>query len=147
MTDPTPAVPPADAPRPAPLPEAAVNDKITDLAKSALEKDGGWIASIIILLWGWWMSYKLTSMTAQLRKDHLDAMNARLDAMQAEQAARLKGNDEAIALAAARVKDAHVAYVEADNTLRSRLAAIAEARTRLEKLSTMKELDDLAKGK
>lgn len=123
-----------------------IDEKVTAVAKKALASGDGWLTTIVLLIWGMWLSYELAKLSKQAQEQQLAAAMARLDAMQAEYHARVAGIDEKIAEARVQVNVANQNYIQTERRIVDELAAAVEVKNRIARMKTWEELDALSKG-
>jgi len=128
---------------------ADVNDKITELAKQALAQSqgAGWIATAVMLLWNWYLAWRLEQETAKLQGYLLDASKARIDALHAEQVAAIKKIQDEIDKSHDNVIKTESDYQSTKQLVVLKLGEVAQAKARLDSLNHWEDLDALAQGK
>lgn len=123
-----------------------LDDKVTDLAQTALEKKDSWVTVVVLALWCWWMSYQLTVMTKKLQEEKLAASKAQLDALEEAHRLKVTGLQKLVDEAAEKAQVAEQAFQLVERNIDAKLAEAEAAKARVAKLKNWEDLDNLAKG-
>ena len=124
-----------------------INDQVTDLAKKALDRGNGWVTLVVLALWGFWLAWKLSANTKALEQERLAASKAKLDALEAANAAKVAGVQAVIEKTTQELEHAEHAYALVERNVAAKLAEAEEAKARVAKLTKWEELDALAQGR
>jgi len=123
-----------------------IDNKVTELAKDALKKNEGWLAVVMLLLWGWWLSWQLARVTGELQKLKLEASQKHLDALELEQRTLVAGIQANIEAASAATQVAAKELREVAQRVADERAAASVVKERIARMTTWEELDALAQG-
>lgn len=123
-----------------------IDNKVTELAKDALKKNEGWLAVVMLLLWGWWLSWQLARVTGELQKLKLEASQKHLDALELEQRTLVAGIQANIEAASARTQVAAKELREVAQRVADERVAAGVVKERIARMTTWEELDALAQG-
>jgi len=123
-----------------------IDNKVTELAKDALKKNEGWLAVVMLLLWGWWLSWQLARVTGELQKLKLEASQKHLDALELEQRTLVAGIQANIEAASAATQVAAKELREVAQRVAGERAAASVVKERIARMTTWEELDALAQG-
>lgn len=126
---------------------ANIDDKVTDLAKTALAKPDSWVTVVVLMLWCWWMSYQLQVLTQKLLAEKMAALEKKLSADEAAQKAAVAQIQADVDRTAAEAAAAAQVLRLVEQRIDGDLLEAEAAKLRVSKLKKWEELDALAQGR